>query len=196
MSAATRTGDQAWAKSQKTNAELFALTYGVLVTQIIADYEDLTLVNEQLESLGFNIGVRLIDEYLAKQRDGGSAGCRNFLVVGESIAKIGFKMFLGVQCDVKDTSVVPSQDKAGLKSFSLLLPENPLTTFVDLPSSHENLKYSNILCGVIRGSLSAINMKVKCTFKKDVLLGDEVNEISVMLEEMMRDDIGEAFKEE
>ena len=189
-SSAIRSGEQAWSKSQKTNAELFALTYGVLVMQIINDYEDFELVNEQLELLGFNIGGRIIDEYLAKQRDVGTQSCRNFQVVGESVAKIAFKMFLGVAAEVSDTS------KNGIKSFSLVIAENPLTTFVDLPAGHENLKYSNILCGVIRGSLSAINMKVSATFKKDVLVGDESNEIQVVLEEVTRDDIGDAFKEE
>jgi hypothetical protein len=31
------------------NSELFALTYGALVMQLIEDYEDVTAVNEQLE---------------------------------------------------------------------------------------------------------------------------------------------------
>ena len=88
-SSAIRTGESLWSKSSKTNAELFSLTYGVLVSQILTDYEDVTLVNEQLELLGFNIGVRIIDEFLAKQKDNGISACKGFQTVGESIAKIG-----------------------------------------------------------------------------------------------------------
>ena len=50
----------------KANSELFTLTYGVLVNQLISDYEDIQTVNDQLEKMGWNIGVRLIDEYFSK----------------------------------------------------------------------------------------------------------------------------------
>lgn len=68
-----RGGDAAWAKMAKAvgpatglwhgmtrgadapavakNGELFALTYGSLVTQLIKDFEDLKLVNQQLDSM-------------------------------------------------------------------------------------------------------------------------------------------------
>ena len=82
-SAATRAGDQAWAKMSKMvrlcgvvlpvslclslpsslptspplpfrftqNAELFNLTYGAMVMQLIRDYEDVQAVNQQLEKM-------------------------------------------------------------------------------------------------------------------------------------------------
>jgi hypothetical protein len=40
--------------------------------------------------------------------------------------------------------------------FSLILDQNPLTDFVELPEDHPNLLYSNILCGVIRGALEMV----------------------------------------
>eukprot|EP01034_Spumella_vulgaris_P029845 gene29845-36965_t len=49
-----RLGDQVWGKMAK-NAELFTLTYGSLVMQLIKDFEDVALVNEQLEKMGHNI---------------------------------------------------------------------------------------------------------------------------------------------
>jgi hypothetical protein len=49
-------GETIWAKMPKVNAELFTLTYGSLVMQLIRDFEDITLVNEQLEKMGYNIG--------------------------------------------------------------------------------------------------------------------------------------------
>ena len=40
------------------NAELFSLTYGSMVAQIIRDYEEVDKINIQLEKMGYNIGVR------------------------------------------------------------------------------------------------------------------------------------------
>ncbi|KAF6260821.1 NO signaling/Golgi transport ligand-binding domain-containing protein [Scenedesmus sp. NREL 46B-D3] len=55
---------------EQINAEIFTLTYGSLVRQLIADFEDLDEVNKQLEKMGYNIGVRLVDEFLAKSKQG------------------------------------------------------------------------------------------------------------------------------
>lgn len=49
---------------------------------------------------GYNIGTRLIDEFLAKAQAG---QCGNFAETGEVIAKVGFKMFLGVTAEVVHT---------------------------------------------------------------------------------------------
>ena len=48
------------------NAELFTLTYGALVVQLIRDYEDYAAVNSQLDKMGYNIGTRLIEDFLAR----------------------------------------------------------------------------------------------------------------------------------
>jgi hypothetical protein len=34
--------------------------------------------------------------------------------------------------------------------------DNPLTEFVELPEEYRDLKYCNILCGVIRGALEMV----------------------------------------
>ncbi len=67
------------------NAELFALTYGALVVQLIQDYEDYEEVNKQLEKMGYNIGTRLIEDLLAKSNLG---RCSDFKDVGEAVAKV------------------------------------------------------------------------------------------------------------
>ena len=43
--------------------------------------------------------------------------------------------------------------------FSLIFDENPLTEFVELPEdgNMDELWYSNILCGVLRGALEMVN---------------------------------------
>jgi hypothetical protein len=74
-------------RSCSQNAELFALTYGALVVQLIQDYDqDYDEVNKQLEKMGYNIGTRLIEDFLARS---GLGRCADFKEVGEVIAKVG-----------------------------------------------------------------------------------------------------------
>lgn len=44
-------GQTAFSKVEKVNAELFALTYGAIVTQLLKDYENVEEVNTQLEKM-------------------------------------------------------------------------------------------------------------------------------------------------
>ena len=60
-------------------------------------------------------------------------------------------MFLGVSPVVTNWS--PASDE-----FSLLLDNNPLSDFVELPDGREGLYYSNLLCGVLRGALEMVQM--------------------------------------
>ena len=46
------------------------------------------------------------------------------------------------------------------KQFSLVLEENPLADFVELPDdgkAQDELWFSNILCGVLRGALEMVS---------------------------------------
>ncbi|RHY33559.1 hypothetical protein DYB32_001550 [Aphanomyces invadans] len=116
------------------------------VTALIQDFEDLKEVNAQLEVMGYGIGIRLIDEFLAKS---GVTACADFKDTTEVVAKVAFKMFFGINVDVVPT------DTANV--FHLILYENPLSEFVELPPhAHGVLSYSNILCGVLRGALEMV----------------------------------------
>lgn len=44
-------GDELFRRADKINAELFSLTYGALVVQLIKDYEDYGEVNKQLDKM-------------------------------------------------------------------------------------------------------------------------------------------------
>eukprot|EP00624_Nannochloropsis_granulata_P004758 evm.model.NODE_33861_length_24538_cov_22.450811.1 len=55
-----------------------------MVMQLIRDYEDVQAVNQQLEKMGYNIGQKLIDEFLAKS---GVGNCGNIREVAEALAK-------------------------------------------------------------------------------------------------------------
>lgn len=179
-----RIGEQVWAKMPKINAEFFCLTYGTMVVQLMKDMEDVTEVNKKLESMGHSIGLRLIDEFLAKS---GINNCHDFTETCDVVAKIAFKMFLGVGVDVANWNAEKTE-------CSLILYENPLNDFVELPPN-EKLLYSNILCGVIRGSLEMILLKVDAYFVRDTLRGDDVNEIRVVLKEKIQSDMADEYKE-
>lgn len=48
------------------NSELFTLTYGAIVSQLMKDYENVEDVNKQLDRMGYNIGVRMVEDFLAR----------------------------------------------------------------------------------------------------------------------------------
>ena len=52
---------------------------------------------------------------------------------------------------------------------------------VELPDKYKALKYCNLLCGVIRGALEMVNLRVECDYKRCVLWGDDATEIRVRL---------------
>jgi hypothetical protein len=69
------------------NSELFTLTYGAIVRQVLHDYEDcVEEANKKLDEMGHNIGCRLIDDYLAKTN---TQRCGDFRDTAEVVAKVG-----------------------------------------------------------------------------------------------------------
>jgi len=163
------------------------LTYGAVVTQLVRDYEDPAEVNGQLEAMGYNIGVRLVDEFCAKSR---TLRCRSFRESMETVGRDAFKMFLGVP------AVVEAWAPDG-GACTLRLPDNPLADFVELPPAVAGeLRYSNLLAGVVRGALEMVSLKVSCTFVKDALAGDDATEIRVVLLEVLGEGAGKAYEDE
>lgn len=126
--------------------------------------------------MGYNIGMRLIEDFLAKSNTG---RCANFKETADIISKVriihfcflehaqlrpygmeeltwtvqvGFKIFLNITPTVTNWT-------SDNKQFSLVLDENPLADFVELPDddrAQDQLWFSNILCGVLRGALEMV----------------------------------------
>lgn len=142
---------------EKINAEVVTLTYGTIVAQLCRDLTvantanktDYAAVNQELDRMGYNMGLRLIEDFLAKSNTG---SCSTFRETAEIISKVGFKIFMNI------TPTITNWSQDG-KTFSLVFEENPLADFVELPDdgrAQDELWYSNILCGVIRGSLEMV----------------------------------------
>lgn len=71
----------------KVNAELVVLTYGTIVAQLCKDFDgDYVQVNKQLDKMGYNIGLRLIEDYLAKSNT--MRRCSNFRETADMLAKV------------------------------------------------------------------------------------------------------------
>ncbi|OJJ84043.1 TRAPP complex core subunit BET3 [Aspergillus glaucus CBS 516.65] len=187
MSSTTKTariGEELWkTRVDKVNAELVTLTYGTIVAQLCQDYDgDYTEVNKQLDKMGYNIGLRLIEDFLARSNVG---RCANFRETADMVAKVGFKMFLNVSPTVTNWTSDNNQ-------FSLIFEENPLADFVELPDdgrSQDELWFSNILCGVLRGALEMVQMQIDAHFVSDVLRGDDTTEMRVSLVRYIEDEM-------
>ncbi|ODV95849.1 hypothetical protein PACTADRAFT_2156 [Pachysolen tannophilus NRRL Y-2460] len=174
--------DDIWKnRVDKINSEVFTLTYGSIVAQLCRDFT-YAEVNTQLEKMGYNIGLRLVEEFFAKT---GLGRCTSFKDTSEVISKIGFKMFLNI------TPTVTNWSGDG-KQFSLILDDNPLTDFVELPEDNNaanELWYSNVLCGVLRGCLEMVQLDCDVYFVSDVLRGDPITEMRLKLNKFLKDEV-------
>lgn len=166
---------------RKISYELFTLTYGSFVAQLIKDYENTDEVNKQLDLIGYNMGVRMVEDFLARTPQVGR--CNDFRETADVLAKQAFKMFLGIQPTVTNWN-------SSFDEFSLVLDPNPLTEFVELPDDGrlDNLCYSQVICGAIRGALEMVQLRVDCSVKSEQVKADGTStEIRVKFKEIIED---------
>ncbi|KAL9071365.1 MAG: hypothetical protein Q9161_004224 [Pseudevernia consocians] len=181
---AARVGEEVWkTRVDKVNAELVTLTYGTMVAQLCSDLDsNYAEVNKQLDKMGYNIGMRLVEDFFAKS---GTQRCANLRETAETISKIGFKIFLNITPTVTNWT-------ADNKQFSLIFEENPLADFVELPDdgrAQDELWYSNILCGILRGALEMVQMQVEAHYVSDVLRGNDTTEMRITLLRYIEDEM-------
>ena len=122
--------------------------------------------------MGFNIGISLADELLAKMDI--TSTCKTFKNAINIIVRHGFKIFFGVNVDVNNWL----EDNTAV---TIAIVRNPLTQFVALPLERENLHYCTIFGGIIRGALEQIGVHVSCKFIEHIQSYSE-NNIRVSLE--------------
>ncbi|XP_033619294.1 trafficking protein particle complex subunit 3-like protein isoform X1 [Fukomys damarensis] len=174
----------------KINKDLFVLTYGALVAQLCKDHEKDEDVNKYLDKMGYSIGTRLVEDFLARTC---VTRCHSYSEITDIIAQasshrnqpqvllilwksqqVAFKMYLGVTPSV-------TCNNASRNEFSLILDKNPLSEFVEeLPTGRSSLCYCNLLCGIIRGALEMVHLTADVTFLQDRLKGDTVTEIGII----------------
>lgn len=123
------------------------------MSQMLRDFENLEEVNKQLERIGYNMGVRLIEDYLSRT---GSLRCLDMRETADKIQQ-AFRMYLNVQPTISNWAAAGDE-------FSLIFDTNPLSEFVELPPDISNLRYAGILCGCIRGALEMVQLEVQCWF--------------------------------
>ena len=121
---------------------------------------------------GYNIGVRLIEDFLARSN---LPKCKDFVETGEIVSKVStpstlsttalttgtthqvsFKSFLSITPTLIHH---PISATAPTPAFSLIFDENPLVDFVELPEEavEGGLCYGKVLEGVLRGALEMVS---------------------------------------
>ncbi|KAL7564051.1 hypothetical protein ACA910_006956 [Epithemia clementina (nom. ined.)] len=193
MASASSVGNVLWHKQSKVNAELFALTYGAMVGELMRDLEKTDKIQEELDRMGHSIGIRCIEEFLAKsaaEHQGVSVGAAlksQMFTDTSELLKASLKMFLGVTAE----STIKSDT-----SYTITLVDNPLTIFVELPEDRSELEYSQLLCGMVRGMLEMLQYDVTCKMTQSQLKGSEVNEMLIDLKQVLQEGAGEDYHDE
>lgn len=99
------------------NAELVVLTYGTIVAQLCKDFDgDYVQVNKQLDKMGYNIGLRLIEDYLAKSNT--MRRCSNFRETADMLAKVLNGRSKRSRPLQDDSRLTVNAGRLGLRSFS------------------------------------------------------------------------------
>lgn len=155
-------------KGMSINTDLFSLTYGSVISQLLNDCENVDEINIKLDRMGYNIGLRLIEDYLAKTL---APRCKDLKDVADKIQH-AFHLYLNFTPSIDHWSQANDE-------FSILIYSNPLTECVELPDSLQNMHYLNMLPGIIRGALEMVSVPVRAWIKSDHLKGDNETEIRV-----------------
>eukprot|EP01147_Barroeca_monosierra_P001133 gene1133-4353_t len=130
-----------------------------------------------MDPWGYNIGVRMVDDYIANTN---TDRCGTFKETCTTLARDGFRMFLGITTSLENWS-------SNERECTLVIDDNPLTTFTELPEEHSNLCYCNIYCGAVRGALELLQYRTTVCMITDVLKGDKNTQLKITLKEVLED---------
>eukprot|EP00835_Amoeboradix_gromovi_P001629 NODE_78_length_23131_cov_0.599427.p11 type:complete len:202 gc:universal NODE_78_length_23131_cov_0.599427:12414-13019(+) len=186
-------------KMEKINSDLFVLTYGAFVVQLLQDHQSFKKVNVELKSIGRQIGNRLVEDFFARTN---IPKCSTFEECMAVVCEVAFKMFLNLS---------PKYKMIGEQESIITLTDNPLAEYAVLPKSaneylrsskihnyediwftsndDEPLYYSNVICGVIEGALDMVQVQVTAEFISDTLLGHPQTEMRILLKKILDDEM-------
>ncbi|GAX14162.1 hypothetical protein FisN_20Hh219 [Fistulifera solaris] len=174
-----------WQKQPKANAEFFALTYGALVAELVRDLEQTTEIQAELDRMGHSIGIRFIEEVLAKAPE--LKVSQQFMETVD-VVKVAMKLFLGVTVEI----VTSADDQ-----YIVKMNENPLMVFVELPEDRQDLQYSQLLAGMLRGMLEMLQFDCDVSISSSTTTGNkEIHELKVVLKQVLQGGAGEEYQEE
>ncbi|EMP38076.1 Trafficking protein particle complex subunit 3-like protein [Chelonia mydas] len=94
-------GDVLLKRATHPSRELFVLTYGALVAQLCKDYEKDEDVNKYLDRMGYDIGIRLVEDFLARSA---VRKCRSYSETVDVIAQLTAHKLKPAQSDSSSSS--------------------------------------------------------------------------------------------
>lgn len=166
-------------KTVSLNPQFLSLTYGAIVAQLVNDLESTQKVNEVLKSFGYNVGIRLIDEFLAKSE---KPPATNFKALITAFCGAGFAMFFGEAATLEDCS---GEDNCFYASISN--GKNPLIEFVMLPPELDDLDFNIFYCGLIIGAMEMIGYSCDVEVIEDPLHGADKTVLKISLKEFIQE---------
>ena len=159
------------------SVDVISFLYGSLIVRLVKDFNnDINEINKQTEQMGYNIGLRLINEIIAspigRNLDSSDPNLLNSLIT------CTLSNSLGLNGELK---------KINEKEFHYLFDNNLLALYVEIPENLKGLIYSNLINGLLRGVCEIANFKIESKFIKDKLNGDDINDIQINLIEIIEE---------
>ena len=170
MSRKVKGVDAIFMERKQNKVELLTFMYGSLLVRLTKDIKDINELNKKIESIGYDMGKRLVDDLIDDFQLRLDVSDQNKLM--EKLIIQLSQYYLGI---------VGTYNQVSEKEFHLIFSDNPISLYVELPESLNDLCYSNIICGMLRGMLEISGFEIQCEFVKDKMKGDDVNDLKITL---------------
>ena len=168
--------DSPYLERKQIKVDLLTFMYGSLLVRLTKDIKDINELNKKIELIGYDIGKRLVDDLIDDFQRNLDVSDQNKLM--EKLICQLTQYYLGIIGKYNQTSE---------KEFHLVFPENPISSYVELPESLEGLCYPNIICGILRGMMEISGFEIQCEFAKDKMKGDDINDLKITLVKLIEE---------
>ena len=150
--------DTIFMEKKQNKVELLTFMYGSLLVRLTKDIKDINELNKKIESIGYEMGKRLVDDLIDDFQRGLDVSDQNTLM-----EKLIIQLAQYYLC------ILGSFNQVSEKEYLLFFPENPISFYVELPESLDGLCYS--ISGMLRGMLEISKFEIQCEFVKDKMKG-------------------------